>query len=290
MACGRAVNDRPAAVLRLLDAGSEGIWQAILLAETYGYTDLMQTIIGYATSMRRAAESPRNVPGYVMQSAQEGYPFTAMAWVEAGGNIDGVWADSRGYEFTMLMMASCQGRLCLVNVLIETGKASIDFMTGSDRTASCAIWCAASAGHTDVALRLCQAGSKNVFPAMVLANKARHVDTTRALSTHIKRVHASLWNEAGEELPKDVAFAAADGLEATVLAWVEGGGCVDATLSAEEGTKDKTLLHFACENNQASIVSLLIKHNADTNLQDSRGVSPLIESAWRGHASIVSRL
>ena len=283
----RADNDHPAAVLRLLDARSEGIWQAIMLAEKSGHTELMQTIIGYATSMRRAAESPSKVPGCVMQSASKGYPFTAMAWIEAGGNVDGIGADGDGDDFTMLMMASCCNRLGIVNVLIETGKASIDFMTGPEQ---CAILCAASLGHADIVLRLCRAGSIHVFPAMRSAEKHGHVDTVRALSTHIKKVHASLWTGGGEKLSFYIASAAADGLEATVLAWVEGGGCVDATLSAEEGTKDKTLLHFACENNQASLVSLLIKHNADTNVQDSRGVSPLIESAARGHASIVSRL
>ena len=260
------------------------------VADKHKHVIVMDTIMVHLIKTKPAAESPNELPPDVFIGAGEGCRYTVVAWLVAGGHADATATHDEHEGFTMLMLAALGGHAEIVDTLLERN-AAIDLTCDyCDYCKRSALELAAMKGHTDVALRLCLAGSKNVFLAINIAERFGHVDTVCELSMHIKRVHASLWNEAGEELPKEVASAAADGLEATVLAWVEGGGYVNATLSAEEGTKDKTLLHFACENNRASIVSLLIKHNADTNLQDSHGVSPLIESAARGHASIVSRL
>ena len=262
-----------------------------MIAEKNGKTDVMQAIITFSYEMNYESES---IPDAVMVAATKGFPFTAMAWIEAGGNVDATGLTADGEELTMLMIAACMGHLRMVDVLIQMGKASIDFSTGTDD--ACALLAAAAQGHTDIVLRLCRAGSTQVFRAIAQAERFGHLDTMSALFLHIKTVHASLWSGAGETLPYAVAGAAHHGLEATVLSWIEGGGCVDATYCDKDGkpledcVENMTLLHFACASNQASIVSLLIKHGADTNLQDSRGVSPLISCAARGHANIVSRL
>ena len=250
--------------------------------------DLTQVIVNHAIEMQSAAESPLTLPAGVMGAVKLGYPFTAIAWVKAGGDVDAIGSEG---TMTMLMIACMHGRLHMVDTLIKVGKASIDVNTGSDSPASAIVFAAAK-GYPIIVQRLIDAGSRDVFTAIAEAGEQGHTATINVLSTHIKKVQASLWSGAGKELPKVVAAAAAHGVEATVLAWIEGGGSVDATYSypKEEQLSGMTLLHFACGHDQPSIVSLLLKHGADTNLQDSRGVSPLISCAWQGYASIVSRL
>ena len=279
----------------------------MMVAETQKNDGVLSLINVYITTeMQSALETPLVLPEGVTMAAALGLPVTAVQWMKAGGHVDAVVSDDhRDAGMTMLMLAGGHGHLGLVDLLIELGKPSVDFRSPARETA---ILLAAAHGHPDIVQRLCHAGSKQVLQAMVQAETRGKTEVMSVLSTHIKTVHASLWSGAGETLPTAIATAAAYGQEASVLAWIEGGGCVDATYSYkhegwiegggcvdatykhEGSVQDRTMLHFACEHNQAAIVNLLIKHDADTNLQDSDGVSPLIESAWRGHASIVSRL
>ena len=263
----------------------------MMVAEKQKNDGVLSLINVYITTeMQSALETPLVLPEGVTMAAALGLPVTAVQWMKAGGHVDAVVSDDhRDAGMTMLMLAGGHGHLGLVDLLIELGKPSVDFRSPARETA---ILLAAAQGHSDIVQRLCHAGSKQVLQAMVQAETRGKTEVMSVLSTHIKTVHASLWSGAGETLPAAIATAAAYGQEASVRAWIEGGGCVDATYSYkhEGSVQDRTMLHFACEHNQAAIVSLLIKHGADTNLQDSDGVSPLIESAWRGHASIVSRL
>ena len=281
----RAENDRQDAVERLLQAGSKEVWIAMMTAELGKKKDIQEVLNRHAVGTQSAAETPLTLPAMVMCAAQRGLIDTAVTWIGAGGDVNATGADPGGNKVTMLMLASNGGHLQLVDTLIGFGRASIDFKTARDKPS--AIVLATARGHKAIVQRLCDAGSEDLFHAMVRAEQHDRVPIINVLSTHIKKVQASRWS--GEQL-NSMAVAAAEGLEATVLAWIEGGGSVDATYRCENGVKDVTLLHFACGDNQPSIVDLLIKHGADTNLQDSGGDSPLMTSAFQGHASIVSRL
>ena len=280
----RAENDHQDVVERLLQAGSKEVWSAMMTAELGKKKDIQEVLNRHAVGTQSAAETPLTLPAMVMCAAQRGLINTALTWIEAGGDINATGADPGGNKVTMLMLASNGGHLQLVDTLIGFGRASIDFKTA--RHEPSAIVLATARGHTAIVQRLCDAGSEDLFHAMVRAEQHDRVPIINVLSTHIKKVQASRWS--GEQL-NSMAVAAGEGLEATVLAWIEGGGSVDATYSYKS-VKDITLLHFACGDNQPSIVDLLIKHGADTNLQDSGGDSPLMTSAFQGHASIVSRL
>ena len=259
------------------------MWNVAMVAEKQKNQDMMHDIVEHSKT-RSVADSPLKLPSELLLAAKLGSAFTVMLWVRAGGSIDATCAGDKGVELSLLTVACTYGQLDLVDKLLEQA-ATIDLRPDDQPTA---IMLAASLGHTPIVQRLCDAGSKDVFHAITWAHTSGAVRryTVSALSTHIKKVKASCWYDDGEKTPRVITYAAEHGVEATVLAWIEGGGRADAT----NDTEDKTLLLIACEYNQPSIVSLLIKHGADTNQQDSRGDSPLMESASRGHASIVSRL
>ena len=245
-------------------------------------------MFNYAQEVKVAAKSPLTLPLGVIVAAKQGFSQTALMWVAAGGSVDATDTQG-GDEMTMLMFASFYGRVRLVDKLIVSCKASIDFKVSPDQPS--AIMIAVVQGHAAIVQRLCDAGSKDVLYAMAEADLHGRADIMSALSTHIKQVQASLWYEKGEKLHPAIVSAVIEGYEATVLAWLQGGGSVDATYDyIDKQIKDMTMLHFACVDNQPSMVSLLLKHGANTNVQNSDGVSPLMESAFHGHASTVSRL
>ena len=245
-------------------------------------------MFNYAQEVKVAAKSPLTLPLGVIVAAKQGFSQTALMWVAAGGSVDATDTQG-GDEMTMLMFASFYGRVRLVDKLIVSCKASIDFKVSPDQPS--AIMIAVVQGHAAIVQRLCDAGSKDVLYAMAEADLHGRADIMSALSTHIKQVQASLWYEKGEKLHIALAIAAMKGREATVLAWLEGGGSVNATFTYEDGDVEAmTMLHFACENDQPSIVSLLIKRGANANAQNSDGISPLMTSAFHGYASLVSRL
>lgn len=51
-----------------------------------------------------------------------------------------------------------------------------------------------------------------------------------------------------------------------------------------------SVLHWACERGCTEIVELLLKYNADVNLQTSHGNTPLMAACKNGHLDIVELL
>ena len=55
-------------------------------------------------------------------------------------------------------------------------------------------------------------------------------------------------------------------------------------------TKDKTALHFACENGDEQVIELLVKHGADVNACDADGFTSLQLAAIHGNMRVVKKL
>ena len=86
-------------------------------------------------------------------------------------------------------------------------------------------------------------------------------------------------------LPDTIVAAAERGDEAAVLAWVDGGGQVNAFDSA-----GFTLLQVAASNGHERVVDLLLRRGAEINLQDSNGYTALMNAAGRGRELVVELL
>ena len=81
------------------------------------------------------------------------------------------------------------------------------------------------------------------------------------------------------------------GDEAAVVAWLDGGGHVDALWDAQASSlRSLTMLMFASAGGHAEIVDLLLERKASVDLQDSDGRTALMNAARFGHTAIVQRL
>ena len=76
----------------------------------------------------------------------------------------------------------------------------------------------------------------------------------------------------------DVVLAAERGEEAPLLAWLAGGGRVDATYE-RGGVSGITLLMFAAIHGHERMVELLLQRGAEANLQNSKGDTALMLAA-----------
>ena len=74
--------------------------------------------------------------------------------------------------------------------------------------------------------------------------------------------------------PDAAVLAAHRGEEKAVLAWLEGGGRVDATYE-RDGVSGVTLLMGAAHKGHERVVELLLRHGAKINQQNSGGEAAL---------------
>ena len=126
-----------------------------------------------------------------------------------------------------------------------------------------------------------------------------------------------------EPVDDDIVAAVGRGDEATVLAWLDSGGWVDAACTAtarglsvtllivaagkgherlvhallqrgadvnHQASHGSTALMVAAGNGSSRLVDALLQHGADINHQDSGGFSPLMVAATTGHEHVVDSL
>jgi len=79
----------------------------------------------------------------------------------------------------------------------------------------------------------------------------------------------------------EVVAAAERGDEAAVLAWLDGGGRVDATYERGD-VSGITLLMGAAYDGHERLVDLLLRHGAEVNQKDSDGRTALMDAATMG--------
>ena len=82
-------------------------------------------------------------------------------------------------------------------------------------------------------------------------------------------------SSGGVAVSDAVVAAAERGEEEAVLAWLDGGGRVDATYERGEVSGLTLLMGAAC-NGHERVVELLLQHGAEINLQDSDGGTALM--------------
>ncbi len=82
---------------------------------------------------------------------------------------------------------------------------------------------------------------------------------------------------------------AKQGGEAALLAWLDGGGRVDATFT-REGVSGLTLLMGAAGHGQERVVKLLLRRGAEINLQSNGGGTALMLATGWDHPAVVRRL
>ena len=86
-----------------------------------------------------------------------------------------------------------------------------------------------------------------------------------------------------------VVTAAERGEEEAVLAWLEGGGRVDATYE-RGGVSGMTLLMVAMICSCEGLATALLQRGADISLQNSNGITPLMGAASNGHEKVIDAL
>mmetsp|Transcript_34839 Transcript_34839/g.69480 ORF Transcript_34839/g.69480 Transcript_34839/m.69480 type:complete len:184 (-) Transcript_34839:222-773(-) len=78
---------------------------------------------------------------------------------------------------------------------------------------------------------------------------------------------------------------------ATVEAWLNGGGFVDATHGNPALLdRGRTLLHLASRNGQEFFIHMLLQRRASVNAQDPNGTTPLMFASSNGNPEAVRRL
>ena len=78
---------------------------------------------------------------------------------------------------------------------------------------------------------------------------------------------------------------------AAVVAWLNGGGKVDAIHdNPAQLDRGRTMLMMASRNGQEDFVNLLLERRAQIDRQDSNGCTALMFAAVQGHPMVVRRL
>ena len=92
-------------------------------------------------------------------------------------------------------------------------------------------------------------------------------------------------------LPNGVVVAAKEGDTARVVAWLDGGGHVDATWDLLNGAlSGVTMLMCAGFGGHTPLLDVLLERGASVDLQNSYGMSALTAAAYHGHLAVVQRL
>ena len=97
--------------------------------------------------------------------------------------------------------------------------------------------------------------------------------------------------ERGGDVPAIIRKAAKDGQAGAVLAWLDGGGWVDATFVYTFGDGSRkcgmTVLMVALANGHAELAEALLRRGADVSLQTSNGGTALGLAAANGRENLV---
>ena len=241
----------------------------------------------------------------LMMAANYGHERMVEMLLRHGAEID---MHSGGSHRTALMAAAKQGHE-LVVVLLLRHKAEVNLRDGDGMSA---LMLAAVQNHSAIVLRLLQAGADlamrspsgltaldyaesehqkecvRVLSAYELSVAARAAEASGAQCPNVKQslaeVIAERWAEGMLEckVPEEVWRAAERGREATVEAWVDSGGQMDATFLCD-GVDGTTMLMLAAGNGHERLVETFLQRGADLGLCDSRGKTALQYARQAGH-------
>ena len=267
--------------------------------------------------LQHAADEPQANPKSVLpidiQMAVLNKDMTVVdAWLDGDGHVDATCDSPDGgiRGMTLLMLASVCGCAPLIERLLEH-RALVDVQASDGFSA---LMCAAARGHSAIVRRLLRAGAQmglrtaKGMTALQVAKIFGHAACVGAIKEHVKEVAAA--RSAGTagaagaaaaaaaacSSPKlviggEIMNAAAKGDAALVVAWLNGGGHIDAAADSLDGSIcGITLLTMASCHGRAPLVEVLLERRASLDLQDSVGSSALMCAALNGHIGIVQRL
>ena len=122
-----------------------------------------------------------------------------------------------------------------------------------------------------------------------LEANAHGVETLPFVREMRRRRHAA---SLRMELPGTVYDAAFEGNEAAVVAWLDGGGGIDARLVEDDDVQGTLLMCAACfaGGSRLSLVELLLSRGASVDLQNIIGWTALMGAAFEGSIEVVRRL
>ena len=114
-------------------------------------------------------------------------------------------------------------------------------------------------------------------------------DRVRVRPENVSPVAVVERSSGGRASTAEVLAAARRGDEPAILAWLEGGGRVNASgqLGGQSGA---TVLIHAAYGGHERVVDLLLRHGAEIDLPDSKGGTALMWATCVGHERVVELL
>ena len=264
----------------LLDSGCnvnmppDSFESPLTLAACGGHFDLARLLIERGANLEEV-----NDEGYtaLMEAAREGHEKVVQVLLQHDADVN---QQTEETQETALTLACCAGFIDVAKLLIGAG-ADIE------KGASTPLMEAAQEGYESLVDYLIHSGAKvttvanNGDTALDLAAENGHTKICMALlNAGAKLEHRS----EGGRTP--LMRAARQGHEATVDYLIKAGA--DVNLYSENN--EHTVLSFACQNGQLSVVQRLIQAGANPNAKLKDGSTMLIEAAKGGHTTVVTLL
>ena len=272
------------------------------------------------TSFHADALPSDAIPTRIVGAAKRGDEAAVVAWLDGGGQVDATFKDTRqnvavsgltllmaatdgGHEqlvdtllrrgadpnqqesegWTVLMIASAKGRMRLVQTLLWHGAEC----NHRNRVGATALMSATVHHHPAVVMELLLAGADTEArngrgsTALQLAKDLHHTSCIEAIENHLE--------ERGGLAPLAVVRAAERGEEEAVVAWLDGGGQIEAMFD-NGSTSGLTLLSVTVSFGQSSLVETLLRRGANIEHQNSDGDSALMLASAKGNGQIVGIL
>ena len=296
---------------------------ALQRAVTHGHTAVVRALLCHddAKAFVRSVPWDRSSGCTLLTSAATGgHERTVDELLDCGASIDGREENDQ----TALMVAAQHGHGRVVELLLRRGACvnlvDLDADLPEDQQAEygngyAALALAAYYGHPTIVSRLLQAGADMSLrgldgkTALQLARDKGNVACVEAIRAHLRelsearaahdkalaeKAHAE--RQAREEAEQKEADRIRTWLrdEEAVLAWLDGGGEIDAPeITFDVGrVKDGTMLMLAADDGQGRVVDIMLQHGADANrvAKNGSGLTALMFAAEQGHAEVVELL
>ena len=268
---------------------------ALHKAAEHGDVTILRALLAKKPKLDRV-----NINGWtaLMRAAGHGSVEAVQLLIDQRAAVN--FATEYGYE-TALAWAVKRGHLEATDLLLRSG--AIIMRKGYNRP----LFLAAAEGHTEIALRLCQAGAlvdeeDDGKTPLQQAARAGHLETAKLLLERgAKASEAALLSAAegghvelvellrahGAVLPAGFLTKAAEGRQAGLVKLaLEAGQAVDE----RGGYWARTPLMVAAERGALEVVELLLQAGADPNLSDSERKTSVRLAQAAGHSEVVAAL